>query len=128
MLAELCDFHSTSFSLCDLHILWNLRSCMPVDVFSAVEWFKCHFYMFVSVSMLNPWMHRFCGQEYERRQEMPAASLAYKCMEVAYMRVVYCKQSSTSRDLTELQATLHKTSQGNQMHCWLVWILRLVSI
>lgn len=62
-------------------------------------------------------MHRFCGQEYERRQEMPAASLAYKCMEVAYMRVVYCKQSSTSRDLTELQATLHKTSQGNQMHC-----------
>lgn len=57
-------------------------------------------------------LFEFCGQEYERRQEMPAASLAYKCMEVAYMRVVYCKQSSTSRDLTELQATSHKTSQG----------------
>lgn len=58
-------------------------------------------------------MLRFSGQEYERCQEMAAASLAYKCMEVAYMRVVYCKQSSTSRDLTELQATLHTTSQGN---------------
>lgn len=53
-----------------------------------------------------------CAHEYERRQEMAAAALAYKCMEIAYMRVVYCKHSSTNRDRHELQATLHIVPQG----------------
>ena len=56
---------------------------------------------------------RSCAREYERREEMAAASLAYKCMEVAYMRVVNCKHSSTSRDRQELQSTLQMVSQGN---------------
>ncbi|XWS14057.1 hypothetical protein CRYUN_Cryun36dG0090800 [Craigia yunnanensis] len=53
-----------------------------------------------------------CAQEYERRREMAAAALAYKCMEVAYMRVVYCKNSTSSRDRNELQATLQMVPQG----------------
>ncbi|KAL5785243.1 hypothetical protein ACOSQ2_007635 [Xanthoceras sorbifolium] len=53
-----------------------------------------------------------CAHEYERRQEMAVAALAYKCMEVAYMRVVYCKHSSTSRDRNVLQATLNMAPQG----------------
>ncbi|KAF3456193.1 hypothetical protein FNV43_RR00843 [Rhamnella rubrinervis] len=52
-----------------------------------------------------------CAHEYERRKEMAAAALAYKCMEVAYMRVVYCKHSSTNRDRHELQATLNMVPQ-----------------
>ncbi|XVF66250.1 hypothetical protein PTKIN_Ptkin10aG0020300 [Pterospermum kingtungense] len=53
-----------------------------------------------------------CAQEYERRREMAAAALAYKCMEVAYMRVVYCKHSTSSRDRNELQATLQIVPRG----------------
>ncbi|XP_059632711.1 cysteine-tryptophan domain-containing zinc finger protein 7-like [Cornus florida] len=53
-----------------------------------------------------------CAHEYEKRQEMAAAALAYKCMEVAYMKVVYCKHSSTSRDRHELQASLQVVPQG----------------
>ncbi|XP_014501408.1 uncharacterized protein LOC106762170 isoform X1 [Vigna radiata var. radiata] len=57
-------------------------------------------------------LFKCCALEYEARQEMAAAALAYKCMEVAYMRVVYCKNSSTNRDRHELQSTLHLASQG----------------
>ncbi|XP_030545656.1 cysteine-tryptophan domain-containing zinc finger protein 3-like [Rhodamnia argentea] len=53
-----------------------------------------------------------CAHEFEKSQEMGAAALAYKCMEVAYMRVVYCKYSSLSRDRHELQATLQMVPQG----------------
>ncbi|GMI64091.1 hypothetical protein HRI_000078400 [Hibiscus trionum] len=53
-----------------------------------------------------------CAQEYEKCQEMAAAALAYKCVQVAYMRVVFCKHSSSSRDLKELQATLPMVPQG----------------
>ncbi|KAL2341738.1 hypothetical protein Fmac_009678 [Flemingia macrophylla] len=57
-------------------------------------------------------LFKCCANEYETRQEMAAASLAYKCMEVAYMRLVYCKNSSTNRDRRELQSTLQMVSQG----------------
>ncbi|TKY54131.1 MORC family CW-type zinc finger protein 4 [Spatholobus suberectus] len=53
-----------------------------------------------------------CAHKYERRQEMAAAALAYKCMEVVYMRLVYCKHSSINRDWHELQSTLQMVSQG----------------
>ncbi|PON88290.1 Zinc finger, CW-type [Trema orientale] len=53
-----------------------------------------------------------CAHDYERRREMAAAALAYKCMEVSYMRVAYCKNPSTNRDRHELQATLHMIPQG----------------
>ncbi|XP_038723973.1 cysteine-tryptophan domain-containing zinc finger protein 3-like isoform X1 [Tripterygium wilfordii] len=57
-------------------------------------------------------LFEFCAREYERRQEMAFAALAYKCMEVAYMRVVYCKHSSMSGVQSELQATLQMAPQG----------------
>ncbi|PSS18209.1 MORC family CW-type zinc finger protein [Actinidia chinensis var. chinensis] len=53
-----------------------------------------------------------CAQEYEKHKEMAAAALAYKCMEVAYMRVVYYKNSSTNRDRHDLQASLQLVPQG----------------
>ncbi|KAK7303813.1 hypothetical protein RJT34_14730 [Clitoria ternatea] len=57
-------------------------------------------------------LFKSCALEYESRQELAAAALAYKCMEVAYMRVVYCKHSITNRDWHELQSTLQMVSQG----------------
>ncbi|KAL4290579.1 hypothetical protein GQ457_14G014430 [Hibiscus cannabinus] len=53
-----------------------------------------------------------CAQEFEKSGEMAAAALAYKCMEVAYMRVVYCKNSTSCRDRNELQAALQMVPQG----------------
>lgn len=37
---------------------------------------------------------------------MAAAALAYKCVEIAFMRVVYSSNSSASRDRNELQNAL----------------------
>ncbi|KAK2992006.1 hypothetical protein RJ640_014867 [Escallonia rubra] len=53
-----------------------------------------------------------CAHEYEQRHEMAAAALAYKCMEVAFMRVVYCKNVSTNKDRQDLQASLRMVTQG----------------
>lgn len=60
---------------------------------------------------------------------MASAALAYKCMEVAYMRVVYCKHSSTNRDRHELQATLNIAPPGNGagyeyiQDSWLIYVM-----
>ncbi|KAK4351688.1 hypothetical protein RND71_031001 [Anisodus tanguticus] len=48
----------------------------------------------------------FCGHEYEKLKDMAAAALAYKCMEVAYMRVIYSSQSDANRYRNELQTAL----------------------
>ncbi|KAM7280784.1 hypothetical protein ACFE04_007918 [Oxalis oulophora] len=53
-----------------------------------------------------------CAREYERRRDMATATLAYKCMEVAFMRVVYGKHPFVMRDHNELQATLQMAPQG----------------
>ncbi|WCJ23523.1 Cysteine-tryptophan domain-containing zinc finger protein 7 [Euphorbia peplus] len=50
--------------------------------------------------------------DYEGRREMAAAALAYKCLEVAHWRIVYCKSSGVIRDRNELQACLQTFSQG----------------
>ncbi|KAK9161507.1 hypothetical protein Syun_007848 [Stephania yunnanensis] len=46
----------------------------------------------------------FVAHEYERCKELASAALAYKCMEVAYMRVIYAKHVSANRDRNELQS------------------------
>ncbi|KAF6171668.1 hypothetical protein GIB67_042183 [Kingdonia uniflora] len=46
---------------------------------------------------------RFVAHEYEKCKEMASAALAYKCMEVAYMRVVYSKHSSVNKDRVALE-------------------------
>ncbi|KAF8401520.1 hypothetical protein HHK36_012460 [Tetracentron sinense] len=64
---------------------------------------------YLSVTVL---LKIFCAHGYERRKEMAAAALAYKCMEVAYMRVIYSKNSSASIDRHELQTTLQMVPPG----------------
>ncbi|XVF72563.1 hypothetical protein PTKIN_Ptkin12aG0131300 [Pterospermum kingtungense] len=54
----------------------------------------------------------FCAHEYERLKDMAAASLAYKCMEVAYMRVIYSSHANANRDRHELQTTLQMVPPG----------------
>lgn len=54
----------------------------------------------------------FCAHEYERLKDMGSAALAYKCMEVAYMRVIYFSNTSASRDRHELQSALQMVPPG----------------
>lgn len=51
---------------------------------------------------------------------MASAALAYKCMEVAYMRVVYSSHTSASRDRHELQTALQMAPLGNEF-CYLIF-------
>ncbi|KAK4425823.1 hypothetical protein Salat_1776300 [Sesamum alatum] len=53
-----------------------------------------------------------CAYEFEKGHEMGAAALAYKCVEVAYLRVVYCKSSTTNRVWHDLQSSLQMVPQG----------------
>ncbi|KAK9040855.1 hypothetical protein V6N11_015991 [Hibiscus sabdariffa] len=55
----------------------------------------------------------FCAHEYERLKDVASASLAYKCMEVACMRVIYSSHANASRDRHELQTTLQMVPPGN---------------
>ncbi|XP_024981094.1 uncharacterized protein LOC112517912 isoform X2 [Cynara cardunculus var. scolymus] len=48
----------------------------------------------------------YCAHEYERTKEMATASLAYKCMEVAYLKVIYSSHTTASKDVNELQTSL----------------------
>ncbi|CAI0447657.1 unnamed protein product [Linum tenue] len=54
----------------------------------------------------------FCAHEYEKSRDMAAAALAYKCMEVAYLRVIHCSHSSANRDRHELQMALQMIPTG----------------
>ncbi|KAJ7972919.1 CW-type zinc-finger protein [Quillaja saponaria] len=54
----------------------------------------------------------FCAREYEKLKDMAAAALAYKCMEVAYMRVIYSSHTNASRDRQELQKALQMIPPG----------------
>ncbi|CAM8968878.1 unnamed protein product [Rhodiola kirilowii] len=49
-------------------------------------------------------LFEFCAAEFEKANNMCAVALAYKCMEVACLRVVYYSHSSASKDLHELHA------------------------
>lgn len=53
-----------------------------------------------------------CALEYEKHDETATAALAYKCMEVAYMRVVNCKSMSSSRIWHDLHANLQVPPLG----------------
>lgn len=54
----------------------------------------------------------FCAHEFEKSKDMATASLAYKCMEVAYMRVINFSHASASRDRHELQTALQMIPSG----------------
>lgn len=53
-----------------------------------------------------------CAYEYEKSCELAAAALSYKCVEVAYLKIVYCKSSSTHRILRDLQSSMQMLPQG----------------
>ncbi|KAK9726259.1 hypothetical protein RND81_05G202500 [Saponaria officinalis] len=55
---------------------------------------------------------RFCAHEYEKSKDMATAALAYKCMEVAYLKVVYSSHNMASRDRSELQTVLQMVPPG----------------
>ncbi|XP_011023642.1 PREDICTED: uncharacterized protein LOC105125054 isoform X2 [Populus euphratica] len=52
----------------------------------------------------------YCASEFERCNDLASAFLAYKCIEVAYMRVVYSNDLTASRDRYELQTVLQRVS------------------
>ncbi|EYU29861.1 hypothetical protein MIMGU_mgv1a025894mg, partial [Erythranthe guttata] len=54
----------------------------------------------------------FCAHEYEKSKDMAAAALAYKCVEVAYMKVVYSSHANANRDRNELQTALQIVPPG----------------
>ncbi|KAK1356951.1 CW-type domain-containing protein [Heracleum sosnowskyi] len=54
----------------------------------------------------------FCAHEYEKFKDMASAALAYKCVEVAYLRVIYSSHSSVSKDRHELQTALQIVPPG----------------
>ncbi|KAI3506667.1 hypothetical protein L1887_21230 [Cichorium endivia] len=54
----------------------------------------------------------YCAHEYERTNEMATAALAYKCMEVAYMKVIYSSHTTASKDANELQSSLQMGPTG----------------
>nr|KJB23213.1 hypothetical protein B456_004G086900 [Gossypium raimondii]KJB23215.1 hypothetical protein B456_004G086900 [Gossypium raimondii]KJB23219.1 hypothetical protein B456_004G086900 [Gossypium raimondii]KJB23220.1 hypothetical protein B456_004G086900 [Gossypium raimondii] len=64
----------------------------------------------------------FCAHEYERLKDMAAASLAYKCMEVAYMRVIYSSHGNANRDRRELQTALQMVPPGNSKNPMIVLV------
>ncbi|KAL0874113.1 hypothetical protein Bca101_023818 [Brassica carinata] len=55
---------------------------------------------------------RSCAHQYETNKEIYAAALAYKCIEVACMRVVYCRSLGLSGEWGELHKMVQMTPQG----------------
>ncbi|KAJ6762732.1 CW-TYPE ZINC FINGER [Salix purpurea] len=50
----------------------------------------------------------YCASEFERCNDLASAFLAHKCIEVAYMRIVYSNDRTASRDRCELQRALQR--------------------
>lgn len=68
----------------------------------------------VNVYSTSAKLCKTCAQEFEKQKELASAALAYKCMEVAYMRIVYCKSLLTKQDLqTSLQMVAHGESPSS---------------
>uniref|UniRef100_A0A7N0SZ63 CW-type domain-containing protein n=1 Tax=Kalanchoe fedtschenkoi TaxID=63787 RepID=A0A7N0SZ63_KALFE len=59
-------------------------------------------------------LFEFCAAEYEKLNTMCAVSLAYKCMEVACLRVVYSSHCSAGKDRLELQTALRPVPPVDQ--------------
>ncbi|KAM1101799.1 hypothetical protein ACFX2B_008032 [Malus domestica] len=82
-------------------LLENTDSAKHIDMTQCMQ-------MYSSTAKLC----EFCAHEYEKAKDMAAAALAYKCMEVAYMRVIYSSHASASRDRLELQTALQLVPPG----------------
>ncbi|KAL8100938.1 cysteine-tryptophan domain-containing zinc finger protein 3-like isoform X2 [Apium graveolens] len=54
----------------------------------------------------------YVAHEYEKSKDMASAALAFKCVEVAYLRVINSSHSSASKDRNELQSALQIVPPG----------------
>lgn len=55
---------------------------------------------------------------------MGAAALAYKCMEVAYLRITYSSHGNINRYRSELQAVMQEIPSGNkkkELYFWKIY-------
>ncbi|KAG8063375.1 hypothetical protein GUJ93_ZPchr0003g18536 [Zizania palustris] len=73
----------------------NLESSRPGDAAQSMKLYS------ETAKLCN-----FCANAYERRKKMASAALAYKCVEVAYLKAAYYKHPSASKDRQELQAVV----------------------
>ena len=55
------------------------------------------------------------AHEYEKVKNMAAVSLAYKCVEVAYLKTTYCKSPNATKDRHELQSAFQILPPGYQL-------------
>ena len=101
----LIDWPKVLFPLSWAH-LWLCLSCTCALFFCG--WFF----------RIPNYVNRFCAYEYEKSKDMATAALAYKCTEVAYMRVIYSSHAGASRDRHELQTALHVVPHGNWYNPW----------
>ncbi|XP_058086440.1 uncharacterized protein LOC131233666 isoform X2 [Magnolia sinica] len=62
----------------------------------------------------TPKILKQCAISFESTGEIAAAALVYKCMEVAYMRVIFSMSSHIRRDSRKLQASLHGHPFGQE--------------
>ncbi|KAJ8649594.1 hypothetical protein MRB53_002617 [Persea americana] len=56
----------------------------------------------------------YCATTFERIGEMAAAALAHKCVEVAYMRVLFSMSSHIQKDEHDIQPSVQHSPLGNQ--------------
>lgn len=69
---------------------------MPYDAPPAMK--------YTNASLLTC-LFRFCAREFERLKKMASAALAYKCVEVAYMKAAFYKHPGAIKDKHALQTT-----------------------
>ncbi|CAK7348262.1 unnamed protein product [Dovyalis caffra] len=98
----------------------NAKNGEPMQVYSSTAKLcetmeSCLFYLFVylfKIATRRLLLFRFCAHEYEKCDDMAGAALAYKCMEVAYMRAIYSSHTNANRDRHELQMALQIIPPG----------------
>ena len=71
---------------------------------------------YTNVSLLICFI-RFCAREFERLKKMASAALAYKCVEVAYMKAAFYKHPGAIKDKHALQATSLMVPPGFPSSC-----------
>ena len=71
---------------------------------------------YANISLLTCCFNRFCAREFERLKKMANAALAYKCVEVAYMKAAFYNHPSAVKDKHALQATYSMVLPGFSTH------------
>ncbi|KAJ0802142.1 putative transcription factor & chromatin remodeling CW-Zn family [Helianthus annuus] len=70
----------------------------------------------INVYTTSAKLFKICAEEYEKRKELVASTLAYKCMEVSCMRIVYCKNLLTRQDLQTSESPSSSASDVDNLN------------